>query len=200
MVAFNINCCALDAYWGFYVLHTVIAYFTAEDWVCTSTEVCVSDMNLVKVFPQLMHWYGFSPVCVLKWFTRRLFIKKHFMHWIYLYCFSQECFPRSMKKILPHEKALSHWMQAYGLSPVCFLICIIRLLSERILIQWLHWSMWVLRCITSLTMPSNNYSTIRFLSNCPIISYWFTVTSKYIFITFPIITSLKCKYIFWWDF
>ena len=98
MVAFNINCCALDAYWGFYVLHTVIAYFTAEDWVCTSTEVCVSDMNLVKVFPQLMHWYGFSPVCVLKWFTRRLFIKKHFMHWIYLYCFSQECFPRSMKK------------------------------------------------------------------------------------------------------
>ena len=61
---------------------------------------CVSQDGIFyeKAFPQLLHWYGLSPVCLFKWCLKLLFWKKTW----------------------------SQWLHIYGFSPVCILMCISR--------------------------------------------------------------------------
>ena len=72
-----------------------------------------------------MHWYGFSPVCVLRCLIRSLLHEKALSHWEQLYGFSTVCALRWVFNAPLSENTLSQW-DWYGLSPECVLWCLIR--------------------------------------------------------------------------
>ena len=80
---------------------------------------------IIKTLLHRLHWYGFSPVCVLKWFLSVLFSEKALSQWPHWYDFSPKCVLIWSSALLPSDKALSHRLHWYSFSPVCALRCFV---------------------------------------------------------------------------
>ena len=116
-----------------------------------------------KAFPHWLHWYGFSPVCILIWIIRRLFLEKALLHWWHWYGFSPVCVLSCFVRSAFCEKALSHW---YGLSSVCNFIWIVReSFREKALSHWLH--------LYGFSPVCNLIWVIRFCFTEKVLSHWF---------------------------
>ena len=91
-----------------------------------SSDVKKDDLSVQKEMLHSLHWYGFSPECILRW---------------------QSSLPLSVKALL-HSV---HW---YGFPPVCALRCSVKApFSVKALSHWLHWYECVLRCSAGLLIP-----------------------------------------------
>ena len=74
-----------------------------------------------KLFSHWLQEYKRSPVCLLLWVVKHLFVLKHLPHsvhlnllvWIFL------CSARALRD----EKLFSHWLQEYVYSPLCRFLC-----------------------------------------------------------------------------
>ena len=54
----------------------------------------ISNTCLLEKKSYWLHWYGFSPVCILRWVLRLLLCVRALSHWLQLYGFSPECILR----------------------------------------------------------------------------------------------------------
>ena len=92
-----------------------------------------------KALPQSLHWYGFSPVCVLTCIIRASFPEKALSQWLHWYSISPVCVLICLTSVLLCKNTLPHWLHWYGLSPVCVFRCVLRLLLfEKGLSHWLY--------------------------------------------------------------
>ena len=80
----------------------------------------------VKLFPHVLHKYGFSPVCILTCALSCPACVKLFPHVMQVYGFSPVCILMCALSVPPSPKLFPHVLQVYGFSPVCIIICLFR--------------------------------------------------------------------------
>ena len=111
-------------------------------WLFSS--VCPQvDFKITILWEHLVHslqWYGFSPVCILKWLLRVAVWEKDLSHWLHWYGFSPVCVLKWSLRSRFCENILVHSLQWYGISSVCILKWLLRVaVWEKDLAYWLHW-------------------------------------------------------------
>ena len=131
-VSFKIPLC-----WKYFItLATLIWFFT-----CVSTDALIDYCFFLNTWTHWLHWYGFSPLCVLRWVLRSLCFDHDLSHWLQWYVFSPVCVLKWILRILCVEYVLLQWLHWYEFSLVCVLRWFLRWLCvENILSRWQHHS------------------------------------------------------------
>ena len=128
----------------------------------------------------MLHWYGLSPVWILKCLLRRILLIKALLHWLHWYLLSPVCIFICLLRVSCIENALLNCLHWYGLSSVCVIMCLLRwLLVVNALLHSLHLKafspLWFLMCFFKNTI------TFKYLIRFSIVIWCFScVTSSYL--------------------
>ena len=147
-----------------------------QNWVWSVTWWVVRCELPLKLFPPVLQWRGFSPVCVTWWAVRFELLLKFFPHIVHWCGFSPVWILRCNLRVPIWVKVFPHWEHWCGFSPVWILWCLLRwCLRLKVFPHWVHGC--VFSPVHGIWGPERTELLLKHWS-CFSFSCWFSLVSN----------------------